>query len=301
MSSKTQASDPNSAQKDLAPPPPVASAAKPQSVRCYGNTDRGRVRHQNEDQFLIAELNKSLRVLGTSLGNSAEAFTSPVGHVFVVADGVGGSAGGEKASALAVDAIEVFMVDTLHWCFQLRGSGEDRLLGEFQRALRLADARIQREARRRPELHGMGTTLTLAYSLDGELFIAHVGDSRCYLLRNGLLYRLTRDHTLAAEMVRRGILPAEEAEHHGFRHVITNVVGGTDPGVQAEVHKLLLQVGDRMLLCSDGLTEMLPDSVILPLLQQGEDPAAICQQLIYRANDAGGRDNITAVVAFFES
>jgi protein phosphatase len=258
------------------------------------------VRPGNEDQFLIGELNKTLRVLEISLGDSPEAFSNPTGHLLVVADGVGGSIGGEHASALAVSAIEVFMVDTLHWCFDLRGSGEDRLLAEFQHALQLADARVLREGRRRPELHGMGTTLTLAYILEGELFVAHVGDSRCYLLRKGFLYRLTRDHTLAAEMVRRGVLPEEAAAHHGFRHVITNVVGGKDPGVQVELHKLPLETGDRILLCSDGLTDMVPDGELLTLLQEGGDPTAICDHLIDRANEAGGKDNVTAVVAICE-
>jgi protein phosphatase len=166
--------------------------------------------------------------------------------------------------------------------------------------LQVADARVLREARHHPELRGMGTTLTLAYCHEGELFIAHVGDSRAYLLRGGRLYRLTRDHTLAAEMVRRGVIPAEEAAHHGFRHVITNVVGGSDPGVQVEVYKMSLNVGDRLLLCSDGLTDMVSDADLLPLLQQGDDPAAICERLIARANEAGGKDNVTAVVALFK-
>jgi protein phosphatase len=279
---------------------PRSSAPRPLVVRSYGCTDRGRVRPRNEDQFLIAELSKTLRVLGTSLGDSTESYTNPVGHLFVVADGVGGSVGGERASALAVSSIEMFMVDTLQWCFQLHG-GDDRLLSEFQRALCLADARVLREARRRPDLHGMGTTLTLAYCVDGTLFVAHVGDTRCYLLREGLLYRLTNDHTLAAEMVRHGVLPAEEAVGHGFRHVITNVVGGNDPGVQVEVHKVPLAVGDRLLVCSDGLTEMVPDNDILPLLQDADNPQTACDHLIQQANEAGGKDNVTAVVAFFDA
>jgi protein phosphatase len=283
------------------PAPPAPAAARPLTIRCHGRTDLGRVRPRNEDQFLIAELSKTLRVLETSLAGSPGSYSNLVGHLLVVADGVGGSVGGEQASALAVSAIEIFMVDTLHWCFQLRGPQENRLLDEFQRALRLADARILREARRRPELHGMGTTLTLGYVLDGELFVAHVGDSRCYLLRQGMLYRLTRDHTLAAEMERRGVLPRGEAARHGFRHVITNVVGGSEPGVEVEVHKAPLEVGDRLLLCSDGLTEMVPEGEILSLLQEGDEPAAICDRLIDRANQAGGKDNVTAVVAFCEA
>ncbi len=192
-------------------PVPPESAGQTLTVRTHGRTDPGRVRPDNQDQFLIAVLNKSLQVLQTSLSDAPGACSSVVGHLFVVADGVGGSAGGQRASALAVSTIETFMVDTLHWCFQLRGPDKDGLLRDFQQALEQANARVVRESRRRPELHGMGTTLTVAYSLGHELFVAHVGDSRCYLLRGGMLYRLTRDHTLVAEMVRRGVLTDEQS------------------------------------------------------------------------------------------
>jgi protein phosphatase len=146
----------------------------------------------------------------------------------------------------------------------------------------------------------MATTLTLACCLGRDLFVAHAGDSRCYLLRRGLLYRLTSDHTLVAEMVRRGALPAEEAAHHAYRHVVVNVVGGSDPGVQVELHKIPLDAGDRLLLCSDGLTEMVREEEILQVLQGETEPAAACDRLIARANEQGGQDNITAVVAHFE-
>ncbi len=281
-------------------PAPQAVPPQPLGVHAHGRTHPGRVRPDNQDQFLIAVLNKSLQVLQTSLSDSPGALSSVVGHLFVVADGVGGSAGGQRASALAVSTIESFMVDTLHWCFRLRGPEEDRLLTEFQRALQQADDQVCHEARRHPELHGMGTTLTLAYSFGQELFVAHVGDSRCYLLRGGMLYRLTRDHTLVAEMVRRGVLAPEEAAHHTFRHVITNVVGGNDPGVQVELHKLPLEAGDRLLLCSDGLTEMLSEGEILGILQAEEDSEAACERLVARANEEGGKDNVTVVVARFE-
>jgi protein phosphatase len=274
---------------------------RPLTVRSYGRTDKGRTRTSNEDQFLIAVLTKALQVLQTSLRQEDVQYGGTQGYLFLVADGVGGSAAGEQASALAVDTIEHFVLDTLNWCLRLRGQNDGPgLLGEFRKALQQADERLFREADRHPELRGMGTTLTLAYARDWDLFVAHAGDSRCYLLRSGLLYRLTRDHTLVAEMVRRGLLKPEEAAQHGFRHVITNVVGGSDPGVQAEVHKLPLEPGDRLLLCSDGLTEMVSDEEILAVLQSHGDPAAAGGRLIDRANEQGGKDNITVVVADFE-
>ena len=273
---------------------------RPLRVYSYGMTHPGRKRTTNEDQFLVATLSKALQVQHTSLPQDDVHYSGPQGHLFLVADGVGGNAAGEKASALAVNVIENFVLDTLNWCLQLRSNAADALLAEFQQAMEQADHHLLHESRRRPELHGMGTTLTLAYCLGDQLFVAHVGDSRCYLLRRGLLYRLTHDHTLVAEMVQRGLLKPDEAAHHGYRHVITNVVGGSDPGVRVEVHKLPLESGDELLLCSDGLTEMVSDQEVLSVLQAEADPAAATQRLVARANEQGGKDNVTVVVARFE-
>src|SRR5262249_28337624 len=152
-------------------------------------------------------------------------------YLFVVADGMGGHASGEIASALAVDAVESFVLETFKWFAQCKGQGQDQVLGDFQIALGHVNARVLAEAAQRSELHGMGRTLTRAYTLNDGLFVAHVGDSRCYLSRHGLLYRLTRDHTLVEEMVRRGALPPDEAAQHRWRHVVTNAVGGDSAGV----------------------------------------------------------------------
>jgi protein phosphatase len=283
------------------PGPDVEPVTRPLQVRSHGRTDPGRVREANEDQFLIADLTHALQARQSSLDEPEVRYSPPQGYLFLVADGVGGSAAGERASALAVNTVESFILDTLNWCCRLQSSDGNSVLAEFQRALVQADARLIQEARNRPELRGMGTTLTLAYAVNNELFIAHVGDSRCYLLRNGMLYRLTNDHTLVGEMLRHGALKPEEAAHHRLRHVVINVVGGHDQGVKVELHKLPLEAGDRVLLCSDGLTEMVPEAEILNVLAGSEDPAAVCDQLVGRANDAGGKDNITVVVARFDA
>ena len=199
------------------------------------------------------------------------------GHFFMVADGMGGHAGGEEASALAVGTLERFILDAFKWFRHLKGPESDKVLREFRQALGQADATVLAEAAQRPELHGMGTTLTMAYSLNDELFIVHAGDSRCYLLRNGVLHQLTKDHTIVQEMVRRGILEPDEAAHHHLRHVVTNVIGGSEAGVRVEIHKVHLEAGDRVLLCSDGLTEMVPDAEITALLRDVADPASACE------------------------
>jgi protein phosphatase len=273
-------------------------------VRSAGQTDPGRVRGGNEDHFLVAVLSRALRIHQTSLRHPEVQCGSPEAVLFLVADGVGGQAGGAHASAAAVNAVEDYVLDTLNWCLRLRGPSADAdevLLREFQKALEQADRQLFLEARQRPELSGMGTTLTLAYLLDDELFVAHAGDSRAYLWREGRLHRLTHDHTLVAEMVRHGYVSPEDAAHHNLRHVITNVVGGPVPGVSVELHKVPLRADDRLLLCTDGLTEMVPDQEIAGVLAAGAAPAEVCTRLIERANAAGGKDNITVVVARFEA
>ena len=147
----------------------------------------------------------------------------------------------------------------------------------------------------------MGTTVTMAYHLDAQLCVVHVGDSRAYLYRADELHQLTRDHTLFADMVRSGAIQQEDAAHHRLRHVITNVVGGDDAGVKVEAHAVEVRAGDRLLLCSDGLTEMVTDEAISATLRAELEPESACTKLVAQANEAGGRDNITVVIVRFDS
>jgi PPM family protein phosphatase len=270
-------------------------------VKAFGATDKGRVRPANEDQFLIAELTKAMRISHTSLPEPHVRFGEERAHLFLVADGMGGHKAGETASALAVVVIEHFTLNTLKWFFASNGPEAQRVLAQFQKALREADTRILEKAAESPELTGMGTTLTVAYFLGEDLCIVHVGDSRAYVWRDGELHQLTRDHTLMDELVRKGQLRPDEVAGHRLRHVITNVVGGPDEGVEVEAHALRVEAGDRLLLCSDGLTEMVPHEVIAAVLLAEPDPEVACTKLMAHANDAGGRDNVTAVVVRFDA
>ncbi len=276
-------------------------SAQSLSVGSFGLTAPGRVRSKNEDQFLIAQMTKSLRIQQTSLPQPLTRWGDETAHLFVVADGMGGHRAGEQASALAVQSIEGFVLDTFKWFFRLKGSEEHAVLREFQAALQQANTRVYEEAAANPEWYGMGTTLTLAYCLRTALFVAHVGDSRCYLYRGGELHRVTHDHTLVAELVERGALAPEQAANHRLRHLITNVVGGTDPAVRVELHKVELVPHDRILLCSDGLTGELSDAEITAILAAQPEPKAACESLVAEADAHGGRDNITAVVACFDA
>ncbi len=151
----------------------------------------------------------------------------------------------------------------------------------------------------RPERRGMGTTLTMAYILWPQLYVVHVGDSRGYLFRPPKLEQITRDQTMAQQLVDRGVLAPEEAPRSRWSHVLWSCLGGGSGHLTPEVYKATLAVGDTLLLCSDGLTARLHDEQLLAPLREGGSAAETCRRLIAAANEAGGSDNITAVVARF--
>ena len=277
--------------------PGVPLPGGPLSVWCYGKTDPGRVRSGNEDQFAVTELCRVLRVQQTSLGQPDVLLGNQVGHLFIVADGIGGHRAGEVASALAIAGIEKLVLNTINWLFCLPGEG---VLSELCDALKTTDRWVEEAARRQPELRGMGTTVTLGYFNGRSLYVAHAGDSRCYRWRNEKLERLTRDHTLVERLVTEGAITAEQATHHDMRNIVTNAVGGGTGAVQPEVHKHAIEAGDLILMCTDGLTEMLPDAEIANLLKREGSPEQACQLLVDEANRLGGRDNVTVVVARFD-
>src|SRR5918999_6126329 len=182
------------------------TASKPLTVTAFGVTDKGKVRTTNEDQFLIAELTKVMRVWQTSLPEPKLQVSEERAHLFLVADGMGGHRAGERASALAVAAIEHFTLNTFKWFLGANSAEAQKVLAQFQSALSQADARIVEESAEHPELSGMGTTVTMAFHLGAQLCVVHVGDSRAYLFRDGELHQLTQDHTLIADMLRSGAL-----------------------------------------------------------------------------------------------
>src|SRR5437588_11205567 len=214
-------------------------------------------------------------------GNEDWAFARA--PVFVVADGMGGAQAGEVAAQLAVDAFAHGLPDS--------GSPEERLASRVQEA----NQRIWEQSRTRREQAGMGTTLTAAYLDDSELAIAHVGDSRAYLFRDGSLRRLTQDHSLVDELVRRGKLTEEQAAEHPQRSIITRALGA-EPTVEVDTWTYPVRPGDVLLLCSDGLTSMVTEEQVEEILASSDSLKAAAQGLIDEANAAGGRDNITVVL-----
>jgi PPM family protein phosphatase len=271
------------------------------AVSFCGLTDPGKVRDRNEDHFLIARLCKTMQIRATSLPSDGQTpFSEEEGYLIVVADGMGGAAAGERASALAVESVEAFVQNTLKWFLHFGGREERVLFDELRESLQRADRTIFERAQSNPALYGMGTTLTMAYSVANDLYIVHAGDSRAYLFRDGQLDQITSDHTIVQVMVDAGMISADEARHHHRRHVVTNVLGGPSEGVDAEIHKVEVRDGDVFLFCSDGLIEPVPDDVIAGILAEHADPQDAAQVLLQRALDGGGPDNITVVVARYQ-
>lgn len=295
--------DPPRTSPDTLPPDtlPLAAPVPCLAVRAFGLTDQGRRRPGNEDHFLVAELGRTLRVRQTSLPQAPTQQARSRAHVLLVADGMGGAAAGEVASALSIEAVEAFVLELLRRFTNLHTEDEHGVLTDLRQAVLEADARIAEEAALHPEMQGMGTTLTMAFASGARLFVIHAGDSRCYLFRAGHLEQLTRDHTVVAEMVGRGALSPEEARRHPYRHVVTNVLGVDPTGARVDVQQERLEPGDVVLLCTDGLTEMMDDTSITAVLAATDDPEEACRQLVAGANEAGGRDNVTVILARFDS
>ncbi|MDP9385177.1 MAG: Stp1/IreP family PP2C-type Ser/Thr phosphatase, partial [Actinomycetota bacterium] len=229
----------------------------------FSDSDPGRRREGNEDAVFVR---------------------SPL---FVLADGMGGAQAGEVASRMAVEGFDAGLPDGAP------AEGLARIIAEANR--RIHDSSVSDD-----RLAGMGTTVTAAYVGEDDVTIAHVGDSRAYLLRRGELTRLTKDHSLVGELVARGKLTEEQAEHHPQRSVITRALG-PEPAVQIDTEVYPAREGDVFLLCSDGLTDMVGEGALAPILGRSGSLADAGRRLISAANDAGGRDNITVVLFRLEA
>jgi len=232
--------------------------AHPAKRTYAGLTDVGRVRAHNEDAVLLEP------------------------PLFAVADGLGGHEAGEVASGIAVEALAE----------AAPAHADAKALGRAVRAANRAVIKAAREGRGR---EGMGTTLTAAIVEGSRIVVAHVGDSRAYLLHGETLERITRDHSMVADMIEQGTLTEEASRTHPHRSVITRALG-TDPSMYADTYEVHAEPGDRLLLCSDGLTGMLTDERIAEVLGAYGDPELAARMLVDAANEAGGHDNISVVV-----
>jgi protein phosphatase len=271
-------------------------------VDCAGQTHQGKVREVNEDRFLTADLCKSLSVQQTNLDDAdrSRLIGDVCGKLLVVADGMGGHAAGERASAIAVRSIVRYTVKCMRWFFRLSDDPEHDFLDELSAALEHSQEKVLADAEAEPEREGMGTTLTAAYVIWPRLYVVHAGDSRAYLLRDGKLHQITRDQTIARRMVEEGAMDEEQAEHTRFSHMLWNFVGNAEENAfRAELYKAKLTGGDAVLLCSDGLTGHVDDAAIAQAIADGGLADDACSRLVDLANQAGGQDNITVALAKF--
>lgn len=210
--------------------------------------------------------------------------------LFIVADGMGGHNGGEIASRISVDTIKGFIQDN----YLKPEYQRDRLL-LIKEAMNKANSVIYSRSMEDPDLRGMGTTLTMAMIEEERLYIGHIGDSRMYLLRNGEYRKLTEDHSLVAQLIKNGSISPEEGENHPQKNIITRALG-IETEAEMDLDTLMLQQGDILLLCTDGLTNMLDLEDIIGICGSGDSPQSISEALVEEANRKGGRDNVTAIV-----
>src|SRR5262245_3097496 len=262
-----------------------------------GLSHQGKVRPNNQDHYLVARFDRAFRPLLTNLpAGTLPEQTAETAYGMLVADGMGGHAGGEVASRTAVQVLVDLVLDTPGWLMRLDREGVQEVMRRMEGRLnRIADALAER-ALADSSLFGMGTTLTIACSLGADLLLTHVGDSRAYLFRRGELRQLTHDQTLAQDLADRGYLPREAVASHHLRHSLTSALTADEGPAQIDFDLVRLEDGDVVLLCTDGLTEMVKDSAVAEALQQAGPMEDACRTLIDLALAAGGKDNVTVVL-----
>ncbi len=279
----------------------TAAAQQTMKVEFGASSHVGKVRAMNQDHYSIFRVARSLDVLSTNLpGGEIPQKVEEFGYAMVVADGMGGMAGGERASILAIQTGIRLVLEAPKWALKIDEQEALQLIDRMRVYFQQVDATLIRETLHDPSLTGMGTTLTVAYSVGNHAFVVHAGDSRAYLLRDGRFRQITRDHTLAQSLADAGKIPAESVGAHSGRHVLVNFAGGPRRGIEPEVGTLELMEGDRLLLCTDGLTGMVTDPEIVAVLNKHHDPKLAAQALIERALDKGGRDNVTVLIARYQ-
>ena len=259
---------------------------------------KGKVRDHNEDHYFVATGGRRATTLLTNVppGEVPSEF-GETGYLMIVADGMGGHAAGEVASRMAIATLMNIILHVPDWIMRLDDEHAQKVMERAVERCRQVHEVLQEKANLDPRLRGMGTTMTAAYSLGDDLFTVQVGDSRAYLFRDGKLQRLTRDQTHAQALADSGLISQHEVARHRLRHVLTSALGGSQKDIRAVVERVKLVDGDRLLLCSDGLTEMTDDDGIAGILAREARSDKACRLLVDSALANGGKDNVTVVLA----
>ena len=262
-------------------------------MRVFGRTDVGRMREHNEDAFVVADLTRGNATLQPEVRVHS---VGARGTLFMVADGMGGAAAGEIASAMAIEAVLRELTEALA---SSDAPSEDAFATAIKRATATANAEIHAFAVEHPEFRGMGTTATVAGVLGDTVYLAQVGDSRAYLVRGGIAAQITKDQSLMQKLVEAGELTQEEAEQSERRNIILQALG-PEANIKVDLTAQQLRRGDMLVLCSDGLSGQVKTEEIARIVTDESDLMAACKRLIDRANDVGGPDNITVIIARFD-
>lgn len=260
-------------------------------------THPGRVRTTNEDQYAIVRRTRSTDVILSSLAADEVDTPDDVSYGLAVADGIGGAQSGEVASRLAIQFMLELSGQATSWIMKVTDIEAQQIRERVEAYLQRVQQMLLQVSRSHPAFHGMGTTWTSAHLFPGHAVIVHLGDSRAYLFRHGHLLQITHDETVAQAWINAGIAPEKVQK---FRHILVNSLGGDRGEVTAQVHQIDFGPGDKLLLCSDGLYDMVPDADIAQVLSQSPTPQSAVDTLLDKALQAGGRDNITIVLAAAE-
>ena len=284
------------AHETSAPPAPPDRKPRDDEMDVYGLTNAGKVRTENQDHFLICALRQQVAVQQTSLSDADHliAGSERLAMMMMVADGVGGGMKGEEASRIALEAVSRYVSRSMR-CYYAAGSAEDR---EFSEALQEGALQCHAELVQRgqddPDYRGMATTLTLYLGVWPRAYLLQVGDSRCYLLRRGELAQITRDQTMAQELIDLGVLKPADAPGTRYTHTLSSSIGGRQTA--PVVTRFDLDWDTVVLLCSDGLTRHVSDDRLRDRLRSMTSARQVCEDLVQEALEGGGSDNITVIV-----
>jgi len=262
-------------------------------VHVFGRTDVGRTREHNEDAFIVVDLSADNASLQADVRTHV---VGPRGTLFMVADGLGGAAAGEIASEMAITTVHEEL--RARWVHGPRTDAE-AFAAAIKAAAETANNRIFAYALEHPENRGLGTTATVAGLLGDTLFLAQVGDSRAYLIRDGVARQITKDQSLMQRLIEAGELTPDEAERSERRNIILQALG-PEPTVKIDLTYQKLRRGDTLVLCTDGLSGLVKKEEIAEVVASQSDLVEVCRDLIDRANENGGPDNITVIAARFE-
>ena len=277
-------------------PPSIGRKPRDDEIDVYGVTHPGNVRSENQDHFLICSLRKQIQIRLTSLPEPERLMADPdrLAFIAMVADGVGGGAKGAEASRIALEAVTDYVTNSMRSYYSTDAEDEGRLIETIQEGALQCHAELVRRGQTDPDFRGMATTLTLYLGVWPKAYLLQVGDSRCYLLRNGELTQITRDQTMAQELIDLGVISRADAVSDRLANSLSSSLGGRQ--TEPVVTRFEMNWNTVVLLCSDGLTRHVSDQRIRDRLRSMTSARQVCEDLLQDALAEGGTDNITIVV-----